>query len=349
MTPSIPNTMKALVKAQPKEGLWLQDIPVPGISHNDVLIKILKTAICGTDVHIYNWDKWSQKNVPVPMHIGHEFVGKIVAVGSHVKDCRPGDLVSGEGHIICGHCRNCLAGRRHLCRDTKGVGVNRPGAFAQYLAIPVTNVWFCDEKIPLDILACFDPLGNAVHTALTFDVLGEDVLITGAGPIGCMAAAIAKHAGARNIVVTDPNPFRLGLAKKAGATRVVNPEKENLAQVQKELGMREGFDVAMEMSGSPAALDAILDNMFHGGKIALLGILPEKIPMDWNKVIFNMLTIKGIYGRQMFETWYKMTAMVQSGLDISPLITHRFHYTEFQKGFDVMRTGKSGKVILDWD
>ena len=283
------------------------------------------------------------------MHIGHEFVGKIVAVGSHAKDCRPGDLVSGEGHIICGHCRNCLAGRRHLCRDTKGVGVNRPGAFAQYLAIPVTNVWFCDEKIPLDILACFDPLGNAVHTALTFDVLGEDVLITGAGPIGCMAAAIAKHAGARNIVVTDPNPFRLGLAKKAGATRVVNPEKENLAQVQKELGMREGFDVAMEMSGSPAALDAILDNMFHGGKIALLGILPEKIPMDWNKVIFNMLTIKGIYGRQMFETWYKMTAMVQSGLDISPLITHRFHYTEFQKGFDVMRTGKSGKVILDWD
>ncbi|WP_353805736.1 L-threonine 3-dehydrogenase [Desulfobacter sp.] len=341
--------MKALVKAQPKEGLWLQDIPVPGISHNDVLIKILKTAICGTDVHIYNWDKWSQKNVPVPMHIGHEFVGKIVAVGSHVKDYRPGDLVSGEGHIICGHCRNCLAGRRHLCRDTKGVGVNRPGAFAQYLAIPVTNVWFCDEKIPLDILACFDPLGNAVHTALTFDVLGEDVLITGAGPIGCMAAAIAKHAGARNIVVTDPNPFRLGLAKKAGATRVVNPEKENLAQVQKELGMREGFDVAMEMSGSPAALDAILDNMFHGGKIALLGILPEKIPMDWNKVIFNMLTIKGIYGRQMFETWYKMTAMVQSGLDISPLITHRFHYTEFQKGFDVMRTGKSGKVILNWD
>lgn len=349
MTPSIPNTMKALVKAQPKEGLWLQDIPVPGISHNEVLIKILKTAICGTDVHIYNWDKWSQKNVPVPMHIGHEFVGKIVAVGSHVKDYRPGDLVSGEGHIICGHCRNCLAGRRHLCRDTKGVGVNRPGAFAQYLAIPVTNVWFCDEKIPLDILACFDPLGNAVHTALTFDVLGEDILITGAGPIGCMAAAIAKHAGARNIVVTDPNPFRLDLAKKAGATRVVNPEKENLPKVQKELGMREGFDVAMEMSGSPAALDAILDNMFHGGKIALLGILPEKIPMDWNKVIFNMLTIKGIYGRQMFETWYKMTAMVQSGLDISPLITHRFHYTEFQKGFDVMRTGKSGKVILNWD
>ncbi len=348
MNPSIPNTMKALVKAQPKEGLWLQEIPVPGISHNEVLIKILKTAICGTDVHIYNWDQWSQKNVPVPMHIGHEFVGKVVAVGSHVKDCSPGDLVSGEGHIICGHCRNCLAGRRHLCRDTKGVGVNRPGAFAQYLSIPVTNVWFCDEKIPLDVLACFDPLGNAVHTALTFDILGEDVLITGAGPIGCMAAAIAKHAGARNIVVTDLNPFRLGLAEKAGATRVVNPQKESLANVQKELGMREGFDVAMEMSGSPAAIDDILDNMFHGGKIALLGIQPEQIPMDWNKVVFNMFTIKGIYGRQMFETWYKMTAMVQSGLDISPLITHRFHYTEFQKGFDVMRSGHSGKVILDW-
>nr|WP_319575422.1 L-threonine 3-dehydrogenase [uncultured Desulfobacter sp.] len=349
MNPSIPNTMKALVKAHPKEGLWLQEIPVPGISHNEVLIKILKTAICGTDVHIYNWDTWSQKNVPVPMHIGHEFVGRVVAVGSHVKDCSPGDLVSGEGHIICGHCRNCLAGRRHLCRDTKGVGVNRPGAFAQYLSIPVTNVWFCDEKIPLDVLACFDPLGNAVHTALTFDVLGEDVLITGAGPIGCMAAAIAKHAGARNIVVTDINAFRLDLAEKAGATRIMNPKRESLAEIQKELGMKEGFDVAMEMSGSPAAIDDILDNMFHGGKIALLGIQPEQIPMDWNKVVFNMYTIKGIYGRQMFETWYKMTAMVQSGLDISPLITHRFHYTEFQKGFDVMRSGQSGKVILDWD
>lgn len=349
MNPSIPNTMKALVKARPEKGLWLQEIPVPGISHNEVLIKILKTAICGTDVHIYNWDQWSQKNVPVPMHIGHEFVGQVVAVGSHVKDCKPGDLVSGEGHIICGHCRNCLAGRRHLCRDTKGVGVNRPGVFAQYLSIPVTNVWFCDKNIPLDVLACFDPLGNAVHTALTFDVLGEDVLITGAGPIGCMAAAISKHAGARNVVVTDINPFRLSLAEKVGATRVVNAERESLTQVQKELGMKEGFDVAMEMSGSPAALESILDNMFHGGKIALLGILPDQIPMDWNKVIFNMFTIKGIYGRQMFETWYKMTAMVQSGLDISPLITHRFHYTEFQKGFDVMRSGHSGKVILNWD
>nr|WP_320192803.1 L-threonine 3-dehydrogenase [uncultured Desulfobacter sp.] len=349
MNPSIPSTMKALVKARPEKGLWLQEMPVPSINYNEVLIKILKTAICGTDVHIYNWDQWSQKNVPVPMHIGHEFVGEVVAVGSHVKDCKPGDLVSGEGHIICGHCRNCLAGRRHLCRDTKGVGVNRPGAFAQYLSIPVTNVWFCDKKIALDVLACFDPLGNAVHTALTFDVLGEDVLITGAGPIGCMAAAIAKHAGARNIVVTDINPFRLTLAEKAGATRVVNAEKESLTQVQKELGMKEGFDVAMEMSGSPAALDSILDNMFHGGKIALLGILPDQIPMDWNKVVFNMLTIKGIYGRQMFETWYKMTAMVQSGLDISPLITHRFHYTQFQQGFDVMRSGHSGKVILDWD
>jgi len=349
MNSSIPRTMKALVKAQPKEGLWLQEIPVPEISHNDVLIKILKTAICGTDIHIYNWDQWAQKNIPVPMHIGHEFVGQVVAMGSHVKDCKPGDLVSGEGHIICGHCRNCLAGRRHLCRATKGVGVNRPGAFAQYLSIPITNVWFCDKKIPLDVLTCFDPLGNAVHTALTFDVLGEDVLITGAGPIGCMAAAIARHAGARNIVVTDINPFRLGLAQKAGATRTVNPKHENLSEIQKELGMKEGFDVAMEMSGSPDAFDCILDNMFHGGKIALLGILPDQTAMDWNKIVFSMLTIKGIYGRQMFETWYKMTAMVQSGLDISSLITHRFHYTDFQKGFDVMRSGQSGKVILDWD
>ncbi len=340
--------MKALVKAHPREGLWLEEVPVPGIRYNEVLIKILKTAICGTDVHIYNWDEWSQKTIPVPMHIGHEFVGEIVAVGSHVKKCRPGDLVSGEGHIICGQCRNCLAGRRHLCRDTKGVGVNRPGAFAEYLAIPVTNVWFCDSKIPLEVLACFDPLGNAVHTALTFDVLGEDVLITGAGPIGCMAAAIAKHAGARNIVVTGLNSFRLDLAKKSGATRVVNAADEDLAEVQRELGMKEGFDVAMEMSGSPAALNAILENMFHGGKIALLGIMPGQVAIDWNKVVFNMLTIKGIYGRQMYETWYKMTAMIQSGLDITPLITHRYHYTQFEKGFNVARSQNAGKVILDW-
>lgn len=340
--------MKALVKARPEKGLWLQDVPVPEIRHNEVLIKILRTAICGTDVHIYNWDKWSRQTIPVPMHIGHEFVGTVDAVGSHVTDFKKGDLVSGEGHLVCGHCRNCLAGRRHLCSDTRGVGVNRPGAFAQYLAIPVTNVWYCDPKIPLDVLSCFDPLGNATHTALSFDVLGEDVLITGAGPIGCMAAAIAKHAGARFVVVTDVNPFRLELARKAGADRVLDVTRQSVADVQEELGMKEGFDVAMEMSGNPAALNSILENMCHGGKIALLGIMPDHCEIDWNKVVFNMLTIKGIYGREMYETWYKMTAMIRTGLDISPLITHHFPYTEFEKGFEVMRSGRSGKVILDW-
>lgn len=342
-------TMKALVKSKPEEGLWLEDVPVPEIGVNEVLIKIIKTAICGTDVHIYNWDKWSQETIPVPMHIGHEFVGRIDKIGSHVVDFKPGDLVSGEGHLVCGHCRNCLAGRRHLCMDTRGVGVNRPGAYAEYLAIPVTNVWYCDKKIPLDVLACFDPLGNATHTALSFDVLGEDVLITGAGPIGCMAAAIAKHAGARFIVVTDVNPYRLELAKNAGATLTLDVTKQSIKQAQKDLGMKEGFDVAMEMSGNPAALNSILDNMCHGGKIALLGIMPDKTPIDWNKVVFNMLTIKGIYGREMYETWYKMTSMIQTGLDISPLITHRFHYTDFEKGFEVMRSGQSGKVILNWE
>jgi len=342
-------TMKALVKAKPEQGLWLQDVPIPGISHNEVLIKIKKTAICGTDVHIYNWDAWSRKTIPVPMHVGHEFVGVIEKIGSHVKDFKPGDLVSGEGHLVCGHCRNCLAGRRHLCMDTKGVGVNRPGAFAQYLVIPVTNVWYCNKNIPLDVLACFDPLGNATHTALSFDVLGEDVLITGAGPIGCMAAAIAKHAGARFVVVTDVNPYRLALAKKAGATLTIDVTKQRIEQAQKTLGMKEGFDVAMEMSGNASALTSIIDNMCHGGKIALLGILPENTDIDWNKVVFNMLTIKGIYGREMYETWYKMSSMIQSGLDISPLITHRFHYTQFEKGFEVMRSGLSGKVILNWD
>ncbi|WDP91144.1 MAG: L-threonine 3-dehydrogenase [Desulfobacter sp.] len=341
-------TMKALVKAAPEPGLVLQDVPVPEISHNEVLIKILKTAICGTDVHIYNWDAWSQQTIPVPMHVGHEFVGTVAAVGSHVTDFKPGDLVSGEGHLVCGHCRNCLAGRRHLCKNTKGVGVNRPGAYAEYLAIPVTNVWYCDPSIPLDVLACFDPLGNATHTALSFDVLGEDVLITGAGPIGCMAAGIARHAGARHVVVTDINPYRLDLAKKAGATLAVDVSKEKLKDVQAKLGMKEGFDVAMEMSGNPSALNDILDNMCHGGKIAMLGIMPESTPIDWNKVVFNMLTIKGIYGREMYETWYKMTTMIQTGLDISPLITHRFHYTEFEKGFEAMRSGNSGKVVLDW-
>ncbi len=342
-------TMKALVKAKPEQGLWLKDVQIPNISHNDVLIKILKTAICGTDVHIYNWNPWSQKTIPVPMHVGHEFVGIIEKTGSHVKDFNKGDLVSGEGHLVCGHCRNCLAGRRHLCMDTKGVGVNRPGAFAQYLAIPVSNVWYCNKNIPLDVLACFDPLGNATHTALSFDVLGEDVLITGAGPIGCMAAAIVKHAGARYVVVTDVNPYRLDLAKKAGATLTIDVSKQNIEQAKETLGMTEGFDVAMEMSGNPVALRSIIDNMCHGGKIALLGIMPENSEIDWNTVVFNMLTIKGIYGREMYETWYKMTSMIQSGLDISSLITHKFHYTDFEKGFKTMRSGQSGKVILDWD
>ncbi|MCK5542188.1 MAG: L-threonine 3-dehydrogenase [Desulfobacterales bacterium] len=341
--------MKALVKAKPEQGLWLEDVDIPKIGQNDVLIKIKKTAICGTDVHIYNWDKWSQATIPVPMHVGHEFVGEIAEIGKNVLDFKVGDLVSGEGHIVCGHCRNCLAGRRHLCKNTQGVGVNREGSFAQYLSIPVTNVWYCEKSIPLDVLACFDPLGNATHTALSFDVLGEDVLITGAGPIGCMAAMIAKHAGARFVVITDVNPYRLELAKTTGADLIVDVSKETIEQAQKKLGMKEGFDVAMEMSGSPAALNSILDNMCHGGKIALLGIMPENTAIDWNKVVFNMFTIKGIYGREMYETWYKMTTMIQSGLDITPLITHNFHYTEFEKGFDVMRSGNSGKVVLDWD
>jgi threonine 3-dehydrogenase len=342
------DTMKAIVKAKPEPGLWLADVPVPKIRHNEVLIKILRTAICGTDVHIYNWDSWSRKTIPVPMHIGHEFVGTIEQVGSHVADFKKGDLVSGEGHLVCGHCRNCLAGRRHLCKDTKGVGVNRPGAFAQYLAIPVTNVWYCEPDIPLETLACFDPLGNATHTALSFDVLGEDVLITGAGPIGCMAAAIARHSGARHVVVTDINSFRLDLAKGAGATLALDVTRQSVADAQKELGMKEGFDVAMEMSGSPEALHTILQNMCHGGKIAMLGIMPDQTAIDWNTVVFNMLTIKGIYGREMYETWYKMTSMIQTGLDITPLITHRFPYTQFEDGFEVMRSGNSGKVILDW-
>lgn len=341
--------MRALVKAKAEQGLWLQDVPVPDVGESDVLIKIKKTAICGTDVHIYNWDKWAQKTIPVPMHVGHEFVGNVAEVGKSVHDFKPGDLVSGEGHIVCGHCRNCLAGRRHLCMNTSGVGVNRPGAYAQYLSIPVTNVWYCDPDIPLDVLACFDPLGNATHTALSFDILGEDVLITGAGPIGCMAALIAKHAGARYVVVTDVNPYRLELAKRAGATMVIDVTKESVEDARKMLDMKEGFDVAMEMSGNPDAFHSLVDNMCHGGKIALLGIMPETCSLDWNKIVFNGLTIKGIYGREMYETWYKMTSMIQTGLDITPLITHSFHYTEFEKGFNVMRSGKSGKVILDWD
>lgn len=341
--------MKAIIKHEHGAGLKLVDRPMPEYGINDVLIKIRKTSICGTDVHIYNWDEWAQRTIRPPMIIGHEFVGIVQAFGSNVRDINVGDLVSGEGHIVCGHCRNCLAGRRHLCPNTSGVGVNRDGAFAEYLAIPVTNVWHCNPSIPTDILSCFDPLGNAAHTALSFDVLGEDVLITGAGPIGIMAAAIAKHAGARYVVITDVNPYRLALAEKIGVTRAVDVTRENLKDVQRTLNMKEGFDVGLEMSGNAQALNSIIDNVCHGGKIALLGILPEKTLVDWSKVVFNSLTLKGIYGREMYETWYLMTSMIESGLDISAVVTHRFHYAEFEKGFEVMRSGKSGKVILNWE
>jgi len=341
--------MKALVKSKAEPGLWMAEVPVPPVGLNDVLIRIHKTAICGTDIHIYNWDAWAQKTIPVPMTIGHEFVGVVERVGENVTDFKAGDIVSGEGHLVCGRCRNCLAGRRHLCPKTSGVGVNRDGAFAEFLCIPMTNVWYCDPAIPLEVLACFDPLGNATHTALSFDLLGEDVLIAGAGPIGLMATAIARHAGARHIVVTDKNPYRLGLAKKMGASVALNIDKDgNLQEVQRALGMKEGFDVGMEMSGSAAALRDMLANLCHGGKIALLGIPEPHTEIDWNLVVFNSLTLKGIYGREMYETWYKMTVMIQSGLDIAPIITHRFHYTEFEKGFEVMKSGRSGKVILNW-
>ena len=341
--------MKALVKNRAEKGLWLDDVPEPEMGINDVLIKIIKTSICGTDVHIYEWDEWARETIPVPMVIGHEFVGMIEAVGSNVHDFFPGDIVSGEGHLVCGRCRNCLAGRRHLCANTCGIGVNRTGAFAEYLSIPMTNVWHADPAIPLEVVSCFDPLGNATHTALSFDLLGEDVLITGAGPIGIMAAAIAKHAGARYVVITDINPARLELAAKMGVTRAVNVNQQSIAEIQRDLGMKEGFDVGLEMSGSPAAFSEMLENMCHGGKIALLGILSKKTEIDWHKLVFNGITIKGIYGREMYETWYKMTSMIQSGLDISPIITHSFHYAEFEQGFEVMRSGHSGKVILNWD
>jgi threonine 3-dehydrogenase len=342
-------TMKALLKKYPKPGLWLEEVPVPEVGINDVLIKVHKTAICGTDVHIWDWNAWAQKTIPVPMVVGHEFVGTVAAMGSNVHDLEVGDIVSGEGHIVCGRCRNCLAGRRHLCKDTRGVGVNRPGAYAEYLCIPVTNVWYADPNIPQDILSIFDPFGNATHTALAFKVLGEDVLITGAGPIGIMATAIVKHAGARHIVITDMIPYRLELAKRMGATVALNiKEGKSIAEVQKELGMKEGFDVGLEMSGSGEAFRDMLANMCHGAKIAMLGIPSEESAIDWNTVIFNMLTIKGIYGREMYETWYLMQSMLQTGLDISPVITHRFHFTEFEKAFEVMSSGRSGKVILNW-
>lgn len=340
--------MKALVKSQSCEGIWLQDVPEPQYGIDDVLIKVMKTGICGTDVHIYNWDSWAKKTIKVPTVAGHEFVGRIETVGSNVKHYNVGELVSAEGHIVCGQCRNCQAGRKHLCTNTLGVGVNRDGAFAEYVAVPAVNLWKADAKLPLELYAIYDPLGNAAHTTLSFDVVGEDVLITGAGPIGIMAAAMAKKAGARYVVITDVNDYRLGLAKKMGADAVVNVGQEKLASATKKLGMTEGFDVGLEMSGNPEALNSMIAAMAHGGKIALLGIQPEETSIDWDAVVFKGLTLRGIYGRVFGETWYKLTAMIQSGMDVSPVITHRFHYTDFQKGFDVMRSGQSGKVVLEW-
>lgn len=341
--------MKVLAKLKPEQGMWMSEADKPEVGYNDILIKIKKTAICGTDVHIYNWDEWSQKTVPVGMTVGHEYVGTVAAIGDGVRGFAIGDRVSGEGHITCGYCRNCRAGRRHLCRNTTGVGVNRPGAFAEYLSIPADNAFKIPDEVSDDMAAIFDPFGNAVHTALSFDLVGEDVLITGAGPIGMMAAAVAKHAGARHVVITDINDYRLELAANMGATRTVNSSKEDLSDVMQQLGMSEGFDVGLEMSGVPVAFNGMLKAMNHGGKIALLGIPPGDMPIDWNQVIFKGLIIKGIYGREMFETWYKMAALIQSGLDLTPMITHVLPVDEFQQGFDIMRSGKSGKVILDWE
>lgn len=340
--------MKALVKNKAERGLWLEEIPEPAYGINDVLIRVRYTGICGTDVHISEWDEWAQKAIKVPMVIGHEFVGEIVAVGPNVNDFFPGDIVSGEGHVVCGRCRNCLAGRRHLCASTKGVGVNRPGAFAELISLPMTNIWRHHRGIDQEVAAIFDPFGNAVHTALSFPVLGEDVLITGAGPIGIMAIPVVRKAGARHVVITDMNPFRLELARKMGASLAVNPSEMPLAEVQKELHMTEGFDVGLEMSGNPLALNEMIANMSHGGKIAILGIPSKSTVMDWRPVIFNMLTLKGIYGREMYETWYKMSVLLEAGLDISPIITHRLPYFEFQRGFDAMISGQAGKVVLDW-
>jgi len=341
--------LKALVKSKPEPGLWLEDIPIPEIGINDVLIRVKKASICGTDIHILNWDDWAKKTIPVPMAIGHEFMGEIVEVGSNVSDFHPGQIVSGEGHVVCGRCRNCLAGRRHLCAYTKGVGVNRPGAFAEYIALPMTNVWVHRNEVDFEVAGIFDPFGNAVHTALAFPVLGEDVLVTGAGPIGIMAAAVAKHAGARHVVITDLNPYRLDLARKLGVSKAIDPREQSLKDVQKELGMSEGFDVGLEMSGNASAFRDMIANMSHGGRIAMLGIPPNEIAIDWNIVIFNMLTIHGIYGREMYETWYKMTVMLESGLNIKPVITHRFDYRDFADAFELMKSGNSGKIILNWE
>jgi threonine 3-dehydrogenase len=341
--------MRALVKAKAEPGLWLQDVPEPSIGINDVLIKVRRTGICGTDLHIHRWDAWAQKAVPVPLVVGHEFVGEVIAFGDNVNDFNAGDVVSGEGHLVCGRCRNCMAGRRHLCAHTRGVGVNHPGAFAQFIALPMTNVWHHAPGVDLDVAAIFDPFGNAVHTALTFPVLGEDVLITGSGPIGLMAAAVVRHAGARHVVVTDVDPQRLALAERMGVTRALDVRAARIADVQAELGMQEGFDVGLEMSGNPAALREMLANMAHGGRVAVLGIPTEEIAVDFNLLVFNMLTLKGIYGREMYETWYAMTSMLQSGLDVSPVITHRFDAADYAAAFATAGAGGAGKVILDWE
>ncbi len=342
------STMKALVKSRPEPGLWMENVPVPEPGAGEVLVKIHKTGICGTDLHIHSWDEWAQEHVATPMVIGHEFAGTVAAVGAGVRGFKEGDTVSGEGHVVCGQCRNCMAGRRHLCKDTETVGVDRAGAFAEYLCIPASNVWYAGDSVPTDVLAFFDPLGNATHTALSFDLVGEDVLVTGAGPIGIMAAAVARHVGARHVVVTDVNPYRLELARKMGATLALDVRQRKVEDAQRELGMREGFDVGLEMSGNPDALRSMLENMRHGGGVALLGILPRGTRIDWGRVIFGSLVIKGIYGREMFETWYKMTAMIESGLDVRPVLTHRFGVDEYEKGFEVMRSGECGKVVLDW-
>ena len=340
--------MKALVKSKPAPGLWLEDVPEPTIGINDLLIRVLRTGICGTDLHIYDWDAWAQRSVPTPLVIGHEFVGEVVEIGSNVNDFRPGDIVSGEGHLVCGRCRNCMAGRRHLCAHTRGIGVNHAGAFAEYIALPMTNIWHHAPGIDLDVAAIFDPFGNAVHTALTFPVLGEDVLITGAGPIGVMAAAVVRHAGARHVVITDINDYRLELARRLGVTRAIDVRATTIAEVQRDLAMQEGFDVGLEMSGNPTALRDMLSNMAHGGRIAMLGVPTQEIAIDWTVVVFNMLTIKGIYGREMYETWYMMTVMLQSGLDISAVITHRYGFEHYEEAFATARGGHAGKIVLRW-
>jgi threonine 3-dehydrogenase len=340
--------MRALVKARAEPGLWLEDVPEPDHGLNDVLIRVHRTGICGTDLHIVDWDEWAQRMVPVPLVVGHEFVGEIVAVGSNVSDFRVGDVVSGEGHVVCGRCRNCMAGRRHLCAHTEGIGVNRPGAFAELIALPMTNIWHHADGIDTEVAAIFDPFGNAVHTALSFPVLGEDVLVTGAGPIGCMATGVVRHAGARFVVVTDPNPYRRDLAGRMGATLAIDPRERDLADVQRELGMTEGFDIGLEMSGNADAFRQLVASMAHGGRIAVLGIPAGDVAIDWTVVIMNMLTIKGIYGREMYESWYQMTVMLQSGLDISPVITHRFSHADHAEAFATARSGEAGKVIMDW-